>query len=204
MPCERGAVEILRPVLIPLPHSDSIPRNQRYARQHEFGRMALRRAALRAGAPCNGWQQRESGAPMPNEGWHWSVSHTRFWAAAVVGRGVVGIDVEQVRPRRMAIWNEIGRDEEWSIAGERNWENFYRIWTAKEAVLKAHGMGVGYVREVELFGAVESMKWSLRFREIPHVIEQLQVADHVVSLVCGSARTEWVVLTDPLGNAWHN
>jgi 4'-phosphopantetheinyl transferase len=201
MPRERGALEILRPVLVLLPNSESVPRNRRHEQQHEFGRRALRRAALCVGAPCDGWQQRESGAPIPNDGWHWSVSHTRFWAAAVVGRGAVGIDVEQVRPRRMAIWNEIGGDEEWSVAGERNWENFYRIWTAKEAILKAHGMGVGYVREVHLTGRVEHERFALRFDGGLHAVEQLCVADHVASVVCGPAGTEWMVVTGrPEGN----
>lgn len=75
-----------------------------------------------------------------------NLSHSGAYAAAVFSRGrEVGIDIEQIHPA--VAWRDIaGR---FFSAEERTWldsqasaEAFFRLWTLKEAVVKAVGTGL--------------------------------------------------------------
>ncbi|SEM54943.1 4'-phosphopantetheinyl transferase [Luteibacter sp. UNCMF331Sha3.1] len=91
-------------------------------------------------------------APFDSLGFNWS--HSGDIALLAVGRGApgfqLGIDVETVRPRPRAL--ELSRrffapDETDALAareGDERLGAFIRLWTAKEAVLKAHGGGLSY------------------------------------------------------------
>jgi 4'-phosphopantetheinyl transferase len=74
-----------------------------------------------------------------------SLSHSAGWVAvAVSNAGAVGIDIEAHRPRRN--FSEIaaaafGPHEQWLVAAEGA-PAFYRIWTLKEAMSKASGVGL--------------------------------------------------------------
>jgi 4'-phosphopantetheinyl transferase len=85
-------------------------------------------------------------------GFSWS--HSRDTALFAVGRGPlgfeVGVDVERIRPRVRAI--ELAQrffapaETEWlkRFTGDDLLNGFLALWTAKEAVLKAHGGGLVY------------------------------------------------------------
>lgn len=146
--------------------------------QREAARDALRRCAAMLNAPIDGWLQRPNGAPQPNDGWHWSISHKRRWAAAAISREPVGLDLESVEPRRTPLFEEIGKDREWTIAGGRNWPAFYRMWTAKEAVLKANGCGIGELERCRVLHATRSDDWIVTFQNDPWCVEHLAFDDH--------------------------
>ncbi|MFD0594436.1 4'-phosphopantetheinyl transferase family protein [Catellatospora coxensis] len=76
-------------------------------------------------------------------GMHLAISHTReLSAVAVTGLGPLGVDVEPLRPLPAA---ELAR--RWFSAPEADWvarhpDDFLLLWTAKEAVGKALGIGL--------------------------------------------------------------
>jgi 4'-phosphopantetheinyl transferase len=101
-----------------------------------------------------------------------SLSHSGAFAViALAGGGTrVGIDVEEVRPRTRidALAERVLSDEEhaaWSAiadAGERL-RSFLAVWTAKEAYLKALGIGITTrLRDVP----VRTDGWSTRVLEV--------------------------------------
>lgn len=85
-------------------------------------------------------------------GFSWS--HSRDTALFAIGHGApgfeVGVDVERVRPRARSL--ELARrffapeEAAWlaSLEGDALLVGFLDLWTAKEAVLKAHGGGLSY------------------------------------------------------------
>jgi len=91
----------------------------------------------------------EPGRPVRLDGRsvHWSRSHCDRWAAAAVmpdRLGRVGIDIESVETRAPSFWREITNSAERKRFGDRpDPETVVRIWTVKEAVLKALGTGLG-------------------------------------------------------------
>lgn len=66
-------------------------------------------------------------------GIHFSVSHSHGAAVCAIHDRPIGVDVEKLRrpPRR--------------VAGGLGAEEFFRLWTAKEATVKRQGRGVGAI-----------------------------------------------------------
>jgi 4'-phosphopantetheinyl transferase len=78
-------------------------------------------------------------------------SHSGEHALIAVARGISpGIDIERRRPQPRALpiaRRFFGNDEADALAAlpeEARDAAFLEIWTAKEAILKAHGRGIGY------------------------------------------------------------
>ena len=84
----------------------------------------------------------KNGAPLPSKGTYWSLTHKSANVAAVVAPRPVGIDIEVLRPCNPNLYQRIASAEEWDLAATVSDKNFFRYWTAKEAVLKAVGKGL--------------------------------------------------------------
>ncbi len=83
--------------------------------------------------------------------WHFSLSHSGGWALLALAQGQpVGVDLEWPRPRRRLLamaqrfFTAAEADALHSLAEEERLRAFYSLWTAKEAVLKAAGVGIGF------------------------------------------------------------
>lgn len=96
-----------------------------------------------------------------------NLSHSGIYAAAVVSRDrEVGIDLERIRP------DAVGRDiaARFFSSQERSWldatpgmEAFFRLWTAKEAVLKAMGTGLSTpLNALSVRPGQDAPPWNLR------------------------------------------
>lgn len=187
---------ILQPVILAIPQ-DASPRSpQQVARQREFARLALGCCAKRCGAPVNGWEKDDSEAPLPNAGFYWSVSHKRRWATAVIAQHPVGIDIEHVAPRPRKLHDALAESKEWAMIGDRSWPAFFRLWTAKEAVLKATGVGIAGLLRCRLIEVGDERHMRLEYEGKPWPIEHFYHADHVVAVTCDSARVNWRVVDD--------
>ena len=79
-------------------------------------------------------------------GWHFNVSHSDEWVLVAVSRATVGIDVERVDEKFQfldVLTQTFNADEQRLIKnGQNDRELFYRLWTRKEAVVKATAKGI--------------------------------------------------------------
>jgi len=59
------------------------------------------------------------------------------------------VDIELIRPRKEGLWKFCMTDDEFSHfqAQGGGWEEFYQIWTLKEAWCKYTGEGLGHPRK---------------------------------------------------------
>jgi 4'-phosphopantetheinyl transferase len=73
-------------------------------------------------------------------GFHFSVSHTRGLLVIAVSDREVGVDAEKLRPVRMKVADRFFTPHErGSITSQ---EDFFTVWTRKEAYLKYTGTGI--------------------------------------------------------------
>lgn len=82
-------------------------------------------------------------------GFYWSTSHKGAWLAASINRGPIGVDLEINRKRCPELF-DIFSKEEWLVLGHRNWKNFYKGWTAKEAALKVLSLNLENLKEIQI------------------------------------------------------
>jgi len=184
---------ILRPVLVPIPVMDGITPPQRVLRQRDYARRALRRCAEMCAAPPEGWSQSPNGAPVPLQGYHWSISHKRRWAAAVITDRPVGIDIEYIAPRRHDLFDGVGAADEWRLLGDRSWRSFFRLFTAKEATLKANGVGIGHLSVCRLVEVLDDRHVLTKYENRDWWIEHFEHDEHIAAVTCSEAAVEWHV-----------
>jgi len=91
---------------------------------------------------------REPGLP------DFSISHSGDWLWLAVGEPALGLDVEQRRPRRnlqKLMAHVLSPLELAWVAGQSDeLRAFYRLWTLREAVLKASGRGLAGLSRLQL------------------------------------------------------
>jgi len=138
------------------------------------------------------------GAPHPQNGTHFSLTHKPRFAGAVVARRSIGIDVEEIKPRKHSrTFDYVGNEDEWKLAPKIDTENFFRFWTAKEAVLKALGTGLRELKDCHILkvhpwiGVRSNMVLDCRSRQ--WLVEQYLFEDHMASITSNGDDVEWII-----------
>ena len=118
---------------------------------------------------------------------NFNVSHSgRYGLIALAPAGRLGVDVEQVVPKRQLdslIEAVMGPDERKELGemGERaRLRQFFRLWTCKEALVKA--LGTGFSTDVSSFQIPENIRQGgasgvFRFPHLPDLAWRLQAID---------------------------
>jgi len=87
---------------------------------------------------------------------HYNLSHANGIAACIVSDSECGIDCEQVRGFRPNVMKRAFSDNERKLVEETPEElrdqMFFRLWTLKEAYVKALGVGISYLLSTAEFG----------------------------------------------------
>lgn len=191
----------MRPVLCPVlratPGQDpSLPTALRVRSQRISAREACLTSARRLGLTLESLPQAEDGRPLPVDGWHWSVSHTRGFVCGVVFPAPVGVDVERVQQRRQDTVQEATSRTELELVGGFRWESFTRLWSAKEAVLKMAGCGLTELSQCRVVAAPSPRALVLHHRGTHHYVYQRLHRAHWASICAEGAdeaeiRWEW-------------
>lgn len=181
----------LHPVILPLlPEDQRLRGRPRVLAQSRRAREALALSCAASGVVPSPLTTDARGAPRPFDGAYWSLSHKSKFVAAVVGPTPIGIDIEEIRPRNEALYDAIAGADEWALA-DRNWETFFRYWTAKEAVLKTTGVGLAHLRQTRiqrLLGADELIvDYDARLWPVRH----FRFQGHIVALMHDDSEVAW-------------
>jgi phosphopantetheinyl transferase len=107
---------------------------------------------------------------LPDEHYHFSISHSGNYAAAIVStQNRVGIDIELVTPRIKTIspkfMNEAEKDfmSEWEPLSQVHLQLMTVLWSSKEAIFKWFGNGeVNFKQHIKLHSAplVNAGEWT--------------------------------------------
>jgi 4'-phosphopantetheinyl transferase len=85
------------------------------------------------------------GRPYLADNVDFNISHSgNLVACAFATSGNIGLDLEEIKPIDLEIFNDHFSKEEWSAinSSDNKYEEFYRLWTIKEAALKSSGDGL--------------------------------------------------------------
>lgn len=84
------------------------------------------------------------GEEQPSE-IYFNLSHSGSYAACILGKIPMGIDIEKIRPYNEKVAKRILHESEWCFLEKSNGKDndFIRFWTLKEAYGKYTGKGIG-------------------------------------------------------------
>ncbi|NWF77816.1 MAG: 4'-phosphopantetheinyl transferase superfamily protein [Chloroflexi bacterium] len=162
-------------------------------RLSQIAREALKLSAEKSGVRLGELHQDENGVPRPIDGNYWSLSHKPKYVAAVVSKDRVGIDVEEMKPRTESLFAYLASDQEWELT-EKSWDTFFRYWTAKEAVLKAVGVGISGLKTCRIVSVPDENHIILDYKGQISLVEQLRYDNHIISVLKNENQVEWVIL----------
>lgn len=100
-------------------------------------------------------QKDHRGKPEGQGGVFWSISDKSkggiAYVAAVLSTTPVGIDLECIISRSPSLLKSFA-EEEYSVLEGKTLVNFYKLWTAKEAVIKKLGGTLGAMKDMRCIG----------------------------------------------------
>ena len=191
----KGGLRRLCPVILRVPtHLQNLRGRAQVAILSRLARMAVRLSARLTGVVPPADVKDALGAPQPRGGIHWSVTHKLEFVAGVVADAPVGIDIEPVRSPNEALYNRIATVEEWHLSRDPQAPRlFYRVWTAKEAVLKAEGVGLRGLSRCRVTAIPDQRTMRLAFDGRNWTVAHHYFETHVVALTGTDAAIEWRV-----------
>jgi len=187
----------LFPVILPVVEAGhKLSGKEKVAELSRVSREALRLSAEKSGVMLGELMKNEDDVPCPFDGNYWALSHKSKYVTAVVSKGMIGIDIEEIRPRSESIFSLVASDEEWELSQDKSWGTFFRYWTAKEAVLKAVGIGIGGLKVCRIISVPDENHIVLNYRDSLFQVEQLNYKNHIVSVIKNNNEIEWVIVED--------
>lgn len=187
----------LFPVILPVAKAGhELSGKEKVARLSSIAREALRLSAKRSGVSLRQLPKDENDVPCSFDGNYWSLSHKPKCVTAVVSEERIGIDIEEIRPRAESIFSLVASDEEWQLGKDKCWDTFFRYWTAKEATLKAVGIGIGGLRACRVIWVPDENHIVLDYRGRLFQVEQTHYRNHIVSVLKDDNEVQWVIAED--------
>lgn len=190
----------IHPVILPVPDDARDlppPRKVRFLSGH--AREALRRSAERLQVELGPLEKDPRGAPLPCQGYYWSVTHKPEYVGGVLAPSPVGLDLEKIRPCSEALFRKTASEEEWALAGRSDPDRlFFRYWTAKEAVLKTGGEGIKDLSRCRIRDVLDDTHLLVSYRGTAWTVEQIVFDGHIASAASQGARLEWILPEQPV------
>lgn len=188
--------KILFPVIMKVPESERLPRGKKQVQTlSRLARQAALISAEKSGLVSNDFRKNEDGVPIPTNGIHWSISHKPGYVGGVVATEPVGIDIEQVRSVKDGVMEKIADELEWALAGGKAPEAFFRFWTAKEAVLKATGVGFTGLGNCRIVRIVDDNCLIAGYDQRRFIVHQTWFAKGHIAAITGTGRLiQWVFI----------
>jgi 4'-phosphopantetheinyl transferase len=195
---------VLYPAILPVPAAyQSLPLKEKSSYLSRYARHGLQLSARHTGIEFNpdALLKNEHGAPLPVNGYYWSVTHKPEYVGAVFSPAPIGIDIEKQRHISAAMFERTADKSEWRLGKEDNETLFFRYWTAKEAVLKAAGVGIAGLAQCRISQLCDAHHLLIDYAHERWWIEHVYFDGHIASIVKNNCLIRWQIScqkTDPL------
>lgn len=187
----------LFPVILPVIEDISkLPGKEKVALLSRVSREALKLSAEKSGVIVGELYKDENDVPIPFSNYYWSVSHKPKYVAAVISNNKIGIDIEEIQLRSESLFSYVATGEEWELSQEKSWDTLFRYWTAKEATLKAIGIGISGLKTCRIISVPDEGHIILDYQNRLFKVEQLRYKNHIVSVLKDNNQIEWIIPED--------
>lgn len=186
--------QTLYPVIMAVPETvkELTPR-ERVKFLSRQARQALEFSAERSRVPIGKLAQDERNAPLPFDGNYWSITHKTEYVGGVIAPSPVGIDIEKICSRTKSLFKKTATETEWALA-DMTFKTFFRYWTAKEAVLKAAGIGLKALSQCRVIKVPDAQHLDIEYDAKTYRIEHHYFDDHIASIVKNEFQINWTIV----------
>jgi len=184
----------IHPVILSVPNQYRVQRGrQRVKLLSKLARQALEICAQKSQVQLRELVKDDRGVPQPFNNHYWSLTHKPKYVAAVISLQRTGIDVEEIKPISNAMFKRIATDSEWQLSADRSENLFFRYWTAKEAVLKAEGLGIAGLSTCTINRINDQQHLEVACRGRRYLMEHHYFDGHIASLVKNHLESRWTI-----------
>lgn len=189
---------ILYPVILPVSDADQrLKGRDKVKALSRLARFALLKSCEQSGLRLDTFPKDEKGVPLPVGQVHWSLAHKSDMVGGVAAPLPVGMDLETIRPVTDALLAKVAGDDEWQLAKGDRQRNFFRFWTAKEAVLKAVGKGIAGLSRCRVVEIVDNTRMMLVYDDIRWPVTHHWFDGHVAALTPHGLAVSWTLMPKP-------
>lgn len=183
------------PVILAVPAEEqALPPPKRVKALSRQAREALHLCARKAGIIVGELLTDDNGAPLPFDGHYWSLTHKRAYVGAVICAEATGIDIEAVKEVSTGVMRKTASVGEWRLTDQDPTAMFFRYWTAKEAVLKAEGIGIAGLSKCRVTSIPDDSHLRLEYKGRTYLVEHFYFDGHVASVVKNEFKVQWILL----------
>lgn len=181
-------------MILAVPEKDrQLTGRDRVVNLSRLARQALALSAEKSHIRLGEISKNTEGVPLPFDGYYWSLTHKPKYVGAVISRQATGIDIEEVRPVSDAMFGRVASDSEWGLASDDVLESFFRYWTAKEAVLKAVGVGMTGLSRCRVVQLTDRQHMALVYEDRSFSVEHLHFNGHIASVIQNDFVIAWSI-----------
>ncbi|MDX2447720.1 MAG: 4'-phosphopantetheinyl transferase superfamily protein [Desulfobacterales bacterium] len=182
------------PVILPVPLKErNLKGRERVTTLSRLARQALKVSALKCRFRLGELTKDDHGVPLPFDGHYWSLTHKPKYVGAVISLQKTGIDIEEVRAISNPMFQRVAGDQEWRLGGSRSEMLFFRFWTAKEAVLKAEGVGMTGLSSCVIHRLWDRQHLEIAYQDKIYLIEHVYFNGHIAAVVKNKLHSQWTI-----------
>jgi len=157
-----------------------------------FARGCVKASAIKSNLDVKGFETDAAGAPLPSNGIFWSLSHKPDYVAGVVSMQRVGIDIEQPKPVSDSVFTRVVDSYEFlHFTNQDKTLVFFRVFTAKEAVLKQTGVGFKGLSKAKIHEVLDDHHLTVKFLDKKYRVENFYFDGCLASVTKGNVDIEW-------------
>lgn len=175
--CTEEAVQYMLPLV------SAQRREQALRYKHTFGKFCCLKSWMMLNSVCLQLLDKspvtflynEHGKPYLENGPHFSISHCKEGIAVAVSEKPIGIDIESIRKADRELVTRVMNEREQALIKAQTdpLREFTRIWTQKEAIVKAQGVGI------------TSFEQLLQIRDTAYTVQTYEQEKYIYSIAYG-------------------
>lgn len=157
-----------------------------------LARECVKASAFKSKLDAEIFEKDASGVPLPSNGIFWSLSHKPEVVAGVVSKQSVGIDIEQLKNISDAMFKRIvDQTESLHFMHQDKMLVFFRVFTAKEAVLKKTGLGIKGLSKVKIDMVLNNNNLIVQYLDKKYQVENFYFDGYLASVTKDNLDVEW-------------